>query len=86
MGSEITGSACPFDGGVWGYCAVCAILKRGRSGTALAGFDDRMTPAAVEIAPFSGHKCTFDTLFQGYALHCLPPVILESGEPIIPKC
>jgi len=83
VGGEITFSTGPLCGGSWSDCAEDTFRRGQYAGTTLALIDDRMATAAVEIAPFICHECALDTLFQGYALHCIPPwgYWVRAGRP-----
>jgi len=69
VSGEVASASVPLDGGMGGYCAESAFGEALSPGATLALIDDRVALAAVEIAPFSGHERTLDTLFQRYALH-----------------
>ena len=69
VSGEIAGPTVPLRGGFRDYRAKGALVKFFCPGATLALLDDRVAPAAVEIATFSGHERTLGALLHGYALH-----------------
>jgi hypothetical protein len=67
--SEVAGAASPLHSGIRGYGAEDPFIEGPCPGATLALFDDRMASAAVERAPFSGHKSTLGALLERNALH-----------------
>jgi hypothetical protein len=69
MSGEVAGAAVPLVGGFWHYGTEDALGEVLCPGATLALIDDRIAPAAVEGATFSGHERTLGAVLHGYALH-----------------
>jgi hypothetical protein len=80
VGGCVASAPLPLGSGVGSYGTEDPFRKILCPGATLTLVDDRMAPAAVEIAPFSGHERTLDATLQSCALHVLSSSVLLEAQ------